>query len=48
MLKTYFRELVLGFPLNLDQTTTEQFSGLFRSIIIKKMLNFVLWLAITG
>ncbi len=38
MLKTYFCELVLGFLLNLDQTTTEQFSGLSRSMIIKKNL----------
>ncbi len=48
MSKTYFCELVSGFLLNLDQTTAVIFSGLSRSIIIEKMLNFVLWLAITG
>ncbi len=48
MSKTYFCELVSGFLINLDQTTAVIFSGLSRSIIIKKMLNFVLWLAITG
>ncbi len=48
MLKTYFCELVPGFSLNLDQTTAGIFSGLSRSIIIEKKLNFVLWLAITG
>ncbi len=48
MLKTYFCELVSGFLLNLDQTTAVIFSGLSRSIIIEKMLNFVLWLAIIG
>ena len=47
MLKTYFCELVLGFMLNLDQTTAVQFSGLSRLIIIKKMLNFVVWLLVT-
>ncbi len=48
MLKTYFCKLVPGFSLNLDQTTAVIFSGLSGSIIIKKKLNFVLWLAITG
>ncbi len=48
MLKTYFCELVLGFLLSLDQTTAVILSGLSRSIIIKKILNFVLWLAVTG
>ncbi len=48
MSKTYFCELVSGFLLNLDQTTAVIFSGHSISIIIEKMLNFVLWLAITG
>ncbi len=47
MWKTYFCELVSGFLLNLDQTTAVIFSGLSRSIIIEKMLNFALWLATT-
>ncbi len=48
MWKPYFCELVSGFLLNLDQTTAIIISGLSRSIIIEKMLNFALWLAITG
>ncbi len=48
MLKTYFCKLVSGFSLNLDQTTAVIFSGISGSIIIKKKLKFVLWLAITG
>ncbi len=43
MLKTYFCKQVLGFSLNLDQTITEQFSGLPISIIIYiKKLFFTL------
>ncbi len=42
MSKTYFCELVSGFFLNLNQTTAVIISGLSRSIIIEKNLNFVL------
>ena len=48
MLKTYFCELVLGFSPDQNQTTAVIFCGLSRSIIIEKMLNFVLWLALKG
>ena len=48
MLKTYFCELVPGFSPDRNQTSLGQFSGLSRSIIIEKKLNFALWSAITG
>ncbi len=46
--KTNFCELVLGFSLNLGKNIAVQFSGLSRSIIIKNMVKFILWEAITG
>ncbi len=46
MSKTYFCELVSGFLLNFDQTTAVIIYGRSRSIIIEKIWNFVLWLAL--
>ncbi len=40
MLKTYFYELVSDFFLNLNQTTLVIISGLSRSIIIEKKVEF--------
>ncbi len=48
MLKTYFCELVPGFLPDRNQTSLGQFSGLSRSIIIKKKLNFAFWFTIIG
>ena len=46
MRKTYFCELVLGFSTDRNQTSLGQFSGLSRSIIIEKKLNFCMWMAV--
>ncbi len=46
MSKTYFCELVSVFFINLDQTTVVIIYGRSRSIIIEKMWNFVLLLAL--
>ena len=46
--KTYFCELVPGFSPDRNQTSLGQFSGLSRSIIIEKKLNFGIWVAVTG